>query len=118
MPTTNEDRGWVYHAQLRFVFLSKDAESAAAVAAKSQSPEILTFAARRLAAPVFCEKELDDVDDDLDLDEEDMEDYGTAAPGDGAGPPSPPPVPPSDAGEGGDDAVGGDTDAGDDLLGL
>lgn len=65
---------------------------------------------------VFCEKELEDVDDDLDFDEDDMEDYGTSASGDGVGPPSPS-TPPSGAGERGN-AGGGGSDAGDDLLGM
>eukprot|EP00903_Cladosiphon_okamuranus_P020553 g18865.t1 len=57
------------------------------------------------------EEELDDLDDDLDFDEDDMEDYGSPASGDGVSPPPPSTPPPSDFESG-----GGDSDAGDDLL--
>lgn len=74
------------------------------------------FVPLNVTPPVVWEQELEDLDDDLDFDEEDMEDYGTPASGDGAGPSSPS-LPPSDTGEGGQ--AGGDvSDAGDDLLGM
>eukprot|EP00752_Nemacystus_decipiens_P003814 g3509.t1 len=63
------------------------------------------------------EEELDDLDDDLDFDEDDVEDYDTPASGGDVGP-SPPSTPPPGFGEGGN-ADGGGSDAGDDdLLGM
>ena len=61
-------------------------------------------------APLFREKELDDIDEDLDFDEDDMEDYGIGQ-STGGPDPSPPSTPPPN-----DDGNRSDVD--DDLLGL
>lgn len=67
--------------------------------------------------PTVCfEKELDDLDDDLDFDDADMADYDGPESGDNVGPSAPSPPPP-DFGESGESSGGGES-TGDDLLGM
>lgn len=69
---------------------------------------------RHLLTRVFSPQELDDIDDDLDFDEDELEDYGSSA-SSAIVDPSPPSTPPSGFGES-EDGDGGNLDAGDDLL--